>query len=96
MKVAHLVTPALFIVTVVLSASSFEANATPAFAQKEKKSCNYCHLKNEGGKGWGFRGKYYEHNKLSFKGFVEKTEAAKAGVKPGAMGAAAKPTKKYP
>lgn len=75
--------------------ATFEANATQVFARKEKKMCNFCHLKDGGGNGWGFRGIYYKAHKMSFKGFVEKTEAKKAGVKEGAMGAAAKPTKPY-
>ncbi len=75
--------------------SGLTANATPAFATKEKKACNYCHLKPSGGENWGFRGLYYHANKFSFKGFDEKKEAKKAGVKVGAMGKDAKPTKKY-
>ncbi|MBX7135287.1 MAG: hypothetical protein K1X67_21675 [Fimbriimonadaceae bacterium] len=72
------------------------ANAKPDFAAKEKKACNYCHLSDYGGKGWGFRGLYYKHNGLSFKKFTEKNEAKLAGVNEGSMGQAAKPTKPYP
>ncbi len=71
------------------------ASATPDFAKKEKKSCNHCHLKPEGGGERGFRGLYYKGHRFSFKGFVEKAEAKKAGVKPGAVGAASKPTRPY-
>lgn len=73
----------------------FTAVAYPKFATKEKKSCMACHLSSGGGKGWGFRGLYYRGHGNSFNGFVELTEAKKAGVKPNAMGAAAKPTKPY-
>ena len=70
------------------------AEAYPAFATKEKKTCNYCHLLPAGGEGWGFRGTYYDKYK-SFKKFVEAKEAKKAGVKPGAVGPAAKAKKPY-
>ena len=88
----------LFCGAVLLSAlGTFEAQATPAFAAKEKKQCGYCHLKVQGGGKRGFRGKFYHKNNDSFKGFVEAKEAKKAGVKPGAMGPASAPTnKKYP
>lgn len=72
------------------------AQATPAFAQKEKKACNYCHLADAGAGPRGFRGLYYAWKGHSFKGFDEKKEAAAAGVKVGAVGKAAKPTKPYP
>ncbi len=85
---------ALFSVVGVVAASTFQAEAKPPFAAKEKKACNYCHLTDSGG-ARGFRGMYYGVNKLSFKKFVEKTQAKKAGVKEGAVGAASKPTKPY-
>lgn len=72
----------------------FEANATPAFARKEHKKCMYCHLNPHGGGARGFRGIYYQNHGNSFKGFKEKVEAKKAGVKPGAMAEASKPTNK--
>lgn len=71
------------------------ATATPDFAKKEKKNCNFCHLRPQGGGERGFRGLYYKGHRFSFKGFVEKTEAKLAGVKPGALGAASRPTKPY-
>lgn len=70
----------------------FQANATPAFARKEKKACAYCHLNPRGGGARGFRGIYYQNHKFSFKGFNEKKEAKLAGVKPGVMAEASKPT----
>ena len=76
--------------------SNFQrAEAYPAFAKKEKKACAYCHLNPRGGKGWGFRGLYYDGHKRSFNGFKEEIEAQKAGVKPNSMGLDAKPTKPY-
>lgn len=72
------------------------SQAKPAFATKEKKACGYCHLRPSGGGARGFRGLYYFSQKLSFKGFDEKKEAKIAGVKEGAMGKDAKPTKPYP
>ncbi len=72
----------------------FAANAKPAFARREGKMCDYCHLNPGGGGARGFRGLYYAKHKFSFAGFDEKKEAAKAGVKPGSVGKATKPTKK--
>lgn len=74
---------------------SFRAEAFPKFAKKENKDCTYCHSVDQGGGPRGFRGMYYDAHKLSFKGFNEKVEAKKAGVKPNAMGKASKPTKPY-
>ena len=85
---------ALIAVVGVVAASTFQAEAKPPFAAKEKKACNYCHT-SDGGGARGFRGIYYKANKLSLKKFVEKTEAEKAGVKEGATGADSKPTKPY-
>jgi len=72
------------------------SQAKPAFAAKEKKACGYCHLRPSGGGARGFRGLFYYSNKLSFKGFDEKKESEKAGVKADAMGKDTKPTKPYP
>ncbi len=81
--------------TAALFLSNVQVEAKPAFAKKEKKTCNYCHSVDKGGGPRGFRGTYYGAHKLSFKGFDEKKEAKKAGVKPNAMGAASKATKPY-
>jgi len=86
---------AVSFLAIVAAFATLPADAKPIFATKEKKACNYCHLQPSGGKNWGFRGVFYEANKLSFKGFVEATEAKKAGVKPNAVGQASKPTKPY-
>lgn len=82
------------VVLSLLSLSSI-STAKPAFATKEKKSCNYCHSVDTGGGPQGFRATYYKAHKLSFKGFVEAKEAKKAGVKKGAVGKASKATKPY-
>lgn len=86
---------ALFALVGIVSAFSFTATAKPAYAKKEKKACNYCHAVDQGGGARGFRGMFYGGHKLSFKGFDEKKEAEKAGVKEGATGVASKPTKPY-
>lgn len=78
-----------------LVVTNLQVEAKPAFAAKEKKTCNYCHSVDKGGGPRGFRGMYYGAHKLSFKGFDEKKEAKKAGVKEKSMGAATKPTKPY-
>lgn len=75
--------------------ATFQAQATPVFARKEKKVCAYCHLNPGGGGTKGFRGLYYKGHALSFKKYLEATEAKKAGVKPNAMGKDAKPKKPY-
>jgi hypothetical protein len=84
------------ILTAVIAFVSFSSGATarPPYAQREKKSCNYCHTSDSGG-ARGFRGMYYNAHGLTFKKYVEKTEAKKAGVTAGAVGAKSKPTKPY-
>lgn len=93
-KLIRLMPVTLALVVAVVSVGSFKAEATPDFAKKEKQKCNYCHLKDAGGGKRGFRGKYYQGHKLSFKDFDEKKQAALAGVKPGSMGKDTAPTKK--
>jgi len=96
LKIAKTI-PYIFAMAVLMAASStFQAQATPAYAAKEKRACGYCHLKESGGGKRGFRGKFYHKNKDSFKGFSEAIEAAKAGVPVNAMGKKSAPTKKYP
>jgi len=82
-------------VTLALALSNLQVEAKPAYATKEKKTCNYCHSVDKNGGPRGFRGMYYGAHKLSFKGFDNKKEAKKAGVKPDSMGVASKPTKPY-
>jgi len=79
----------------IVAYGSFSANATPDFAKKEKKACNYCHLRSAGGGARGFRGTFYDANHDSFKGFVEKKQAKLAGVAVNAVGVKSKPTKPY-
>jgi len=73
----------------------FEANARPIYAKNENKKCVYCHINPSGGER-GFRGIYYRLHGHTFHGFVEKSEAAKAGVKPNTTGEDTRPTKSYP
>lgn len=82
-------------ITAALAVSNIQVQARPAYAKKEKKNCNYCHSVERGGGPRGFRGMFYKEHKLSFKGFDEKKEAKKAGVKEKAVGKATKPTKPY-
>lgn len=82
-------------VTATFAVSNMQVEARPPYAKKENKTCNYCHAVEKGGGPRGFRGMYYGAHKLSFKGFDNKAEAKKAGVKPDAMGKATKPTKPY-
>ena len=84
---------ALVTTALLSSVGVFKAEAKPEFAKKEGKKCEYCHTGEKPGMKRGFRGLYYKQHALSFKGFVEKTEAEKAGVKMGSVGAATKPTK---
>jgi hypothetical protein len=86
---------AAFAIVLSIAASSFQANAFPKFAKKEKKNCSYCHSVKMGGGPRGFRGRFYDAHQFSFKGFVEKVEAKKAGVKVNAVGPDSKPTKPY-
>lgn len=73
----------------------FEANARPLYAKSENRKCVYCHINPSGGER-GFRGIYYKLHGHAFRGFVEKTEAAKAGVPVDSTGADTRPTRSYP
>ncbi len=66
------------------------ANATPAYAEREKKECVYCHV--QPGQARNFRGLYYAANRYSFAQFDEAFEARMAGVKPNSMAFDARPT----
>lgn len=71
------------------------ANATPAYAMKEKQKCNYCHVKPGGERN--FRGLYYAANDHSFENFDNEFEAKVAGSPADALGPEALPkTKGYP
>ena len=88
MKITRFIPLALTATVLLAAVGTFKAEAKPEFAAKEKKKCEYCHL-GKGGKR-GFRGLYYRQHALSFKGFDEKKESTKAGVKKDAVGAASK------
>jgi glutathione peroxidase len=60
------------------------ATAFPAFAQKEKKNCVYCHVKPGGDRN--FRGLYYKAHENSFADFDNVYEARLAGVPADSMG----------
>ena len=81
--------------TTLAGPAAMLALAKPEFSKKEDKTCVYCHLSPIGGQR-GFRGIYYRSHKLSFDGFIEALEAAKAGVRANAVGKDAKPKKPYP
>ncbi len=69
---------------------STTANARPAYARKEGKECNYCHV-NRGGPR-NFRGMYYGTHDKSFELFDNQFEAKAAGVAADAVGPDAVPT----
>ena len=85
----------IFAIVGLVAAFNFTVDAKPPFAKKENKTCDYCHAVDQGGGARGFRGIFYKANELSFKGFDEKKESAKAGVKENSKGTATKPTKPY-
>ena len=72
---------------VVLAAISMPASAKPPFAEKEGVACTYCHIQAP---KRNYRGDYYKSHQFSFAGFVDATEAKKAGVAV-APGAGSKP-----
>ena len=63
------------------------ASAKPPFAEKEGVACTYCHTQAP---KRNYRGDYYKSHQFSFAGFVDATEAKKAGVAV-APGAGSKP-----
>ena len=65
------------------------ANATPAFAKKEGKKCDYCHVIPGGPRN--FRGLYYAKNGKTFANFDNTFEAKAAGVKEDALAGEAIP-----
>lgn len=84
------------LIVVALGPFTLVANATETHARKERKPCGYCHVAAKGGGELGFRGLYHTWKGHSLAGFDEERQAALAGVKPGAMGKASRPTKPYP
>ncbi|MFM7187208.1 MAG: hypothetical protein ACKO14_05275 [Armatimonadota bacterium] len=75
-------------IAAVLAGLTLPASAKPPFAEKEGVACTYCHTQAP---RRNYRGDYYKSHQLSFTGFVDATEAKKAGVAV-APGAASKPT----
>ena len=81
----------VFVVVAVLAGGK-SAQAFPAYSQKEKKPCLYCHVNPGGGGKRNAAGLWYKNHALSFVGYTPEKAAAEAGattVKP-----AAKPTPK--
>jgi len=70
--------------------ASSSAEARPAYAKKENKSCIYCHVQPGGDRN--FRGIYYATHQKSFADFDNVYEAKAAGVNPDTMGPDAVPT----
>jgi glutathione peroxidase len=66
------------------------AGGRPIYAQKENKSCVYCHV--VAGADRNYRGIYYGKHDHSFASFDNEFEAKMAGVKPDTMGPDAAPT----
>ena len=71
-----------FVAAVILIAGIFNAEARPEYAQKENKTCAYCHLNAGGGGARGFRGQFYGANGLSFSKYDEARESSIAGLPP--------------
>ena len=60
------------------------AHATPVYAQKEGKTCIYCHTGPVGNAtNSNYRGIFYKKNGHTFAGFDDAAEAKKAGVEVG-------------
>ena len=76
----------LFVLGVGLVAS---CHATPAFAEKEKQKCLYCHVVAGGDRN--FRGLFYDAHKNSFADFDNEFEAKAAGVDAKSVGPDATP-----
>ncbi len=56
------------------------ANAFPAFAQKEKKPCSYCHVNPGGGGRRNAAGIWYDKHGQSFAGYTPEQANAEAGL----------------
>jgi hypothetical protein len=72
----------------LLIVSSWPADAKPAYANAEKKSCSFCHVGKTGDKVFTDAGKFYGKNH-TLKGFGEETKApGKAAPAPASVPAA--------
>ena len=68
----------------LLTASSWPADAKPAYGKAENKPCSFCHVGKTGDKVFTDAGKFYGKNH-TLKGFGEETKApAKAASEPAA------------
>ncbi|MBC7807830.1 MAG: hypothetical protein H7145_16985 [Akkermansiaceae bacterium] len=56
------------------------AQAFPAFSQKEKKPCLYCHVNPGGGGKRNAAGLWYKNHALSFAGYTPEKANAEAGL----------------
>lgn len=56
------------------------ANAFPAYSQKEKKPCLYCHVNPGGGGKRNAAGLWYKSHGLSFAGYMPQQANANAGL----------------
>ena len=56
------------------------ANAFPAYSQKEKKPCLYCHVNPGGGGKRNAAGAWYKSHALSFAGYTPEKANAEAGL----------------
>ena len=59
------------------------ALALPEYAQREAKSCAYCHVAENGAGARNYRGEFYRKHRRSFAGFDDAAEARKAGAEVG-------------
>ena len=81
---------AIFALFALIALASSTAQARPAYAKKEMKTCIYCHVQPGGDRN--FRGIYYAKHEKSFADFDNVYESKAAGVKPDSMGPDAVPT----
>jgi glutathione peroxidase len=89
-SIARTLTRTASLLALALIIVGARATAYPAFAQKEKKECVYCHVKPGGARN--FRGLYYKAHDNSFKDFDNVYEAKLAGVSADTKGPDAVPT----
>ncbi len=65
---------------VALMNSGNTAQAFPAYSQKEKKPCVYCHVNAKGGGKRNATGTWYKKHGLSFAGYTLAKANAEAGM----------------
>ena len=84
----------IFVVVAALLTVGQPAHAFPAYSQKEKKPCLYCHVNPSGGGKRNAAGIWYKKHALSFAGYTPEKAAAEAGISATPSKPAAKPTPK--